>query len=504
MTETTGATRPIWLDGVDGGLAAPPLEHDETTDVCIVGAGIAGLSVAYSLSAEGYDVIVLDAEGVGSGETGRTTAHLSNALDDRYCELARLHGEDGAFLAATSHTQAIARIAEIVEVERLDCGFERLDGYLHAADERAVDLLERELKAARRASLHDVELVSTPMLRGFPSNAVLHFPRQGQFHPLRYLAGLAQAIRRRNGRIFGRSAVAELEDAPPRVTTRSGHSVAARAIVVATNSPINDRVTIHTKQAAYRTYALAFRTPTPSAKTLCWDTADPYHYVRSAQQAGEELLIVGGEDHKTGQPPEDQEAPFAHLVEWTREHCGPVGELAYRWSGQVLEPNDRLAFIGRNPGDANTFIATGDSGHGMTHGTIAGMLLADLIAERPSPWAALYDPGRVTVSAAAEFVKENVNVAAQYAGLLKPGEVRTADAIAPGTGAIMREGLEQIAVYRDEHGALHRHSALCTHLGCVVGWNDVEKTWDCPCHGSRFHPLGSVLNGPAIDGLRAK
>jgi len=225
--------------------------------------------------------------------------------------------------------------------------------------------------------------------------------------------------------------------------------------------------------------------------------------VRATRQAGEDdLLIVGGEDHKTGQPHDGYEQIFERLTAWAHRHFRFAGDVVYRWSGQVLEPNDGLAFIGRNPGDEHTFIATGDSGHGMTHGTIAGMLLGDLIAGRKNPWADLYDPGRVRAGAVAEFAKENVNVAAQYLDLVKPGEVESADRIPPGSGAVLREGLSRIAVYRDEQGLVHRRSAMCTHLGCVVAWNDLEKTWDCPCHGSRFDALGPVRNGPAIAGLR--
>ena len=265
---------------------------------------------------------------------------------------------------------------------------------------------------------------------------------------------------------------------------------------------MNDRVAIHTKQAAYRTYAIGLRVPRDAFRILLWDTGDPYHYVRATRHSeSEDLLIVGGEDHKTGQPHDGYEQCFERLTAWARRYFRFAGDVLYRWSGQVLEPNDGLAFIGRNPGDEHTFIVTGDSGHGMTHGTIAGMLLPDLIAGRANPWAELYDPARVRPRAAGEFAKENVNVAAQYLDYVKPSHVESAEQIAPGTGAILREGVHRIAAFRDEQGALHRHSAVCTHLGCVVAWNPVEQTWDCPCHGSRFDARGLVLNGPAIAGL---
>jgi Rieske Fe-S protein len=272
---------------------------------------------------------------------------------------------------------------------------------------------------------------------------------------------------------------------------------------VATNSPVNDRVVIHTKQHPYRTYVVGLRvTPGQVEKALYWDYADPYHYVRlqSLGQSGE-VLIAGGEDHHTGQK-DDAEARWDRLERWTRERWPMAGEVEFRWSGQVMEPVDGLAYIGRNPLDEdNVFIATGDSGNGMTHGTIAGLLIADLLAGRPNPWADLYDPSRKSLRAAKDFVRENVQSQVGYAGWVTPGEVESVDAIAPGEGAVVRRGLHKIAASRDAAGTLTERSAVCTHLGCIVEWNSGEKTWDCPCHGSRFAPDGHVVNGPAKGGL---
>jgi nitrite reductase/ring-hydroxylating ferredoxin subunit len=209
---------------------------------------------------------------------------------------------------------------------------------------------------------------------------------------------------------------------------------------------------------------------------------------------------VGGEDHKTGQA-DDTDERFDRLQSWTRERFPQAGEIAFRWSGQIMEPVDTLAFIGRNPGDQSIYVVTGDSGNGMTHGTIAGILLTDLILGRPNEWQTLYDPGRITLRAAADFARENLNVAAQFASYVTPGEVGTAEEIAPGEGAVIRKGLTKIAACRDTGGLLHERSAVCPHLGCIVDWNSTEKTWDCPCHGSRFDQSGNVLNGPANAGL---
>jgi glycine/D-amino acid oxidase-like deaminating enzyme/nitrite reductase/ring-hydroxylating ferredoxin subunit len=338
----------------------------------------------------------------------------------------------------------------------------------------------------------------------FDTGPCLRFPDQGQFHPLKYLSGVAAAVERGGGRIFtgthatrvsgGHNATVETE----RGKVRSAH------IVVATNTPINDLVAIHTKQAPYMTYVIGARVPKNAVtRALYWDTGDPYHYVRLQPiDADHDLLIVGGEDHKSGQA---DDIPQIHprLERWTREHFPSVGDVTYTWAGQVMEPIDGLGFIGRNPLDHdNVYIVTGDSGNGMTHGSLAGILLTDLISGRDNPWATLYDPSRKTLRAAPEFAREAVNMAAQYADWVTSGDVDEVGQIAKDAGAIVRRGAVKVAVYRDPTGALHERSAVCTHLGCIVQWNPAEKTWDCPCHGSRFDKFGTVINGPANVDLR--
>jgi glycine/D-amino acid oxidase-like deaminating enzyme/nitrite reductase/ring-hydroxylating ferredoxin subunit len=498
VVDELSGTRSIWMD-----VTAPdyaPLGEDITADVCIVGAGIAGMTTAYLLAREGRSVVVLDDGPVGGGMTRRTTAHLATAIDDRYVTIERLHGRDGAQLAADSHAAAIDCIESIVREEYIECDFARLDGYLIAAPDAPADLLDRELAAAQRAGLIDVVAVARPPAGQFAGARCLKFPRQGQFHAGKYLAGLARALEKHGGRIFCSTHAAKIAGgSAARIETTRGPTVAADAIVVATNTPVNDVVTIHTKQSPYSTYVVAARGPRGSiAQALYWDTADPYHYVRLHDDGAEALLIVGGEDHKSGQADDGAER-FSRLERWTRERFPAAGEVALRWSGQVIEPPDGVAFIGRNPGDAdNVYIATGDSGMGMTHGTIAGLLLTQLILGRPAPWAALYDPARKMLRAPIEYARENLNVAAQYVqDYFGAGDVRSVDDLAPGRGAILRRGLAKVAVYRDDDGVLHEYSAACPHLGCIVAFDDVEKTWDCPCHGSRFDRFGSVIVGPA-------
>jgi glycine/D-amino acid oxidase-like deaminating enzyme/nitrite reductase/ring-hydroxylating ferredoxin subunit len=505
MNNGSGQTVSVWMATAEVPEFSS-LAEDIHADVCIVGAGIAGLTTAYLLAREGKSVAVLDDGRIGGGMTERTTAHLSNAFDDRYQEMERLHGERGSRLIADSHTAAIDRIEQIVTEEKIECEFERLGGYLFAPPDQSKEVLEDELKAAHRAGLERVERVERAPISDFDTGMCLRFPRQAQFHPLKYLAGLARAIQRDGGRIFTATHVSEMEGgAKTFVKTSDGHTVTAEAIVIATNTPINDIVTIHTKQAPYTTYVIGARVPRGSVtRALYWDTLDPYHYVRleSGDSENYDLLIVGGEDHKSGQV-DDYEQRHVRLEAWARERWPLIEAVEFQWSGQVMEPVDGVAFIGRNPGDPrNVYIATGDSGMGMTHGTIAGILITDLILGRECSWAPVYDPSRVTLRAAVDFAKENLNVAAQYAGgLAGPGDVDSAEEVAPGAGAVIRRGLSKVAVYCDESGVRHEFSAVCKHLGCIVDWNPVENSWDCPCHGSRYDRYGHVITGPANSDL---
>ncbi|HKC79665.1 MAG TPA: FAD-dependent oxidoreductase [Gemmatimonadaceae bacterium] len=487
-----------------------PLTQDLRANVCVIGAGIAGMTTAYLLARAGRAVVLIDDGQIGGGETSRTTAHLTAALDDRYYNIQKLHGEEGARLAAESHMSAIHRIETIASMEDIDCDFQRVEGYLFLGGNSKRVELERELEATHRAGINDTQLVDRIPLSFWDSGPALRFPRQATFHPLKYLKGLARAILRDGGKIYTGVHAEKIEDGEPaRVTTSEGHVIGADNVVVCTNTPVNDWLIMHTKQYAYRTYVIGARIPKGSVPhALYWDTPDPYHYIRIQQgedSGGRELdydiLIVGGEDHKTGQAT-DTEERFVRLEQWTRERFSMIERIEYRWSGQVMEPVDYLAYIGKNPGgDEHIYIATGDSGNGMTHGTIAGIILNELVQGRKHQWAKLYDPSRVKLRATPEYLKENVNAAEQYKDWFTKGDVDRADDIQPGEGAVLGTGRGKIAVYRDDRGNLHQLSAVCPHLYGIVHWNDTEKSWDCPCHGSRFDPYGKVVNGPAIVGL---
>lgn len=491
----------IW-DAIEENEQLPVLKGRIEADVCIVGAGIAGLTAAYLLQKEGLSVAIADAWGIAKGETGRTTIHLTAMLDTRYYTLEALHGEENCRHLVSSHLSAIQRIEAIIREEHIDCQFMRVDGYLVAANPQDEEELKREMEAVNRAGLSDAALMTRLPLEEYRWNAAIRIPNQACMHATRYMQGLAQAFLRKGGQIFVNSPIKEVhggEDA--HVISEEGGRIDAGAIFIATGAPVNDRVVMHTKQVPSRTYAIAVEMAKDAVPPmLIWDTETPYHYVRMLKGREKDCLIVGGEDHQTGRPAHADER-YGRLEQWTRERFLQAGAVTHRWSGQVLEPVDHIAYIGRNPmDDDNVYIATGTSGNGTTYGTIAGMLICDLIQDRENPWAELYNPARkppLEYESVKEYAKFNSHVLEHMADHLKGGKVASVEAIRPGEGAVMRRGVHKVAVYRDEQGKLHERSAVCTHLGCVVKWNAGEKSWDCPCHGSRFSPDGRVLNGPA-------
>jgi glycine/D-amino acid oxidase-like deaminating enzyme/nitrite reductase/ring-hydroxylating ferredoxin subunit len=504
--KTSGKNISYWIDSIEP-IFFEKLNNNIEVDVAVIGGGISGITTAYLLSKEKLKVAVIEDGFIGSGETGRTTAHLVNALDDRYYELENIIGEEKTLLAAESHTEAINLIESIVKRENIECNFERVDGYLFLHPSDKPETLEKEFYAAKKAG---IKISAEKNINGieFKNGPVLKFSDQAQFHPLKYLKGLCEKIIFNGGEIFTQTHAADISDKT--VKTDSGYTITAGKIVVATNTPVSNRFIIHTKQFPYRTYVMAFKIPRGSIpKILLWDTGDkdsvwhthPYHYVRVSDYNEDfDLLISGGEDHKTGQAEKEnipEEGRYEKLYSWTKNKFPLAGEVLYQWSGQVMEPMDSLAFIGKNPGDDNIFVVTGDSGNGMTHGTLAGMILTDLIMGRENKYSELYDPSRKSLKTLDIFIGEQLNVAKQYINLFTEGDIQNLDQLLSGEGAVIKDNLKKIAVFRDETGKYHLFSAVCPHLKCIVEWNGDEKTFDCPCHGSRFSCFGKVINGPA-------
>lgn len=490
-----------------------PLTMDTETDILIVGAGIAGLSIAYQLVKEGRKVIVVEDGIIGSGETGRTSAHLSAVLDTRYFELQTIYGKEQAKLIASSHMKAIDTIEEIIKAELIECDFKRLSGQLSLHETDKPESLAKEYHAAKEAGL-DVTFQEFVCYFKNITGPCLEFKNQASFHPLKYINGLADAIVKKGGKIYT-STHAKSIDSTGAVTSEE-YRITAKHIVVATNSPVNNKYMMHLHQFPYRTYVIGALIKKDSVSDLLfWDTGvqkkdasfQPYHYVRlSEYNTIYDLLICGGEDHPTGlieatDYPEEK-LKYKRLIQWVNERF-PIESIAYEWSGQVLYSYDSLAFIGKNPFDhGNIYIVTGDCGNGLTYGVMAGSIIPDLINEKPNEFAELYKPSRCKLLKAGKiFLEEFIKGLTDYYKNKDPDIVDSIEMIAPGEGKIIEIDGSKYAVSRNNYEWLDLVSAECTHLGCTIKWNRDENSWDCPCHGSRFTQTGIVINGPANSNL---
>jgi glycine/D-amino acid oxidase-like deaminating enzyme len=410
--QSSGWTTPAWFGDLQEPLKFEKLAQNISVDVAIVGGGIAGVTTAYIIYKSGKSVALLEDGYIGSGETGRTTAHITHALDDRYYNIVKKHGENGARLAAESHTAAMHFIDRTVREESIDCGYERLNGYLFLNSTDKKSKLEKELNAIKNAGISGAKMINRSPLEQSDISPCILFPDQAQFQPMLYLKGIAQNMTRDIGvQIFTETHAQEIKKVKNDsiIKTDDGYNVTAQSIVLATNAPIVDNISkIYDKQIAYRTYVIAVKVrKNLIPQALYWDTGNqksadhvkPYHYVRiqKTRDNDYDLLIVGGEDHKTGDTKSnnDFKSRFKKLQLWMKKIFAIEGPIVYAWSGQVMEPVDGLAFIGQNPGEEkNIYIATGDSGNGITHGTIAGIILSDLVYGKKNPWMELYSPSR--------------------------------------------------------------------------------------------------------------
>jgi glycine/D-amino acid oxidase-like deaminating enzyme/nitrite reductase/ring-hydroxylating ferredoxin subunit len=508
---TSGSNLPLWFSKPKLALTFEKLNKDVSTDVLVIGGGISGLTTAYCLAKKGRKVILVEDGHLGSGETGRTTAHITCALDDRYFDIEKTFDEKTAALAANSHMAAIEFIEHTVKLNKINCHFKRVDGYLFLHPEDKVETLEKEYEATKRAGLITHMLNKIPNIHAERGSHCIQFTNQGQFHILLYLEGLAKAFTNLGGKIYTDT---RAENISSKGAKANGFDIKANHIVVATNTPINDWVTMHTKQWPFRTYVIGAKVPKGKIPyALWWDTGNPnggfsqpYHYVRLEEFNREyDMLIVGGEDHRTGQDQNseyDEKERYDRLTAWAKKHFPEMETVEFNWSGQVMEPLDSLAYIGKNPGDDTIYIITGDSGNGITHGTLGGMIVSDLITGVENPYAEIYDPSRITLSVTGEYLSQVGNMVAQYADWFAKDDIKNIDELKAGEGAIISEGFRKVAVYRDEQNNLHKCSGVCPHLGGVLHWNKDEKTFDCPLHGSRFNWNGALLNGPAIGDLK--
>jgi len=484
----------------------PALDEDARADVAVVGAGIAGLCTAWQLALMGRSVIVVEADRIVASTTGYTTGKLSAQHGLIYHRIRSSLGEATAKGYAAAQTAAIDWVGAVAAQLGIDCDLERLPAYTYVTDPDEVDKIRDEVDAAGAAGLLASFVTDTGL--PYPVAGAIRVGDQAQFHPRRFLLGLAEDFVRRGGRIVERTRVLELTgDDPPVLRTEGGATLTANDVVVATHWPIIDRIKVYTRMTPRRDFVVAGPLPADRDPAGMYITAeDNIRSVRTAPYGdGQRLLIVTGETFRPGTARASER--LDRLVEWTQRYF-PVDTRAYQWAAQDHNTTDGIPYIGRM--DEHLYVATGFGGWGMTNGVVAGLVIPGLIDANPPPFADLFDPGRLHPTAeAGGLLKGAVSTAVHaIADRLRPRpdeqETGRVDEILPGAGAVVRVGGEQRAVYRDEDGSLRAVSATCTHMGCVVGFNDVERSWDCPCHGSRFGTDGAVLHGPAVRPLEAQ
>ena len=483
------------------------LDRDLTVDVAVIGAGITGLTAASLIKKSGRTVAVIDRRRAGGVDSSQTTAHVTCVTDEDLTGLVKRFGRDHAWAVWDAGLAAIEQIDRIVRDEEIDCEWTWVNGYRHAAvghgreDERKL----RE-EAALAADLgFDARYLDAVPAFGVPG---VEYGGQAKFHPRKYLAALARLVDGGGSGVFEHSESEEVKDQPLSVRA-NGHTISCGHLVIATHTPLTGKTNIasalglQTKLYLYTSYVVGGKLPqgrVPEASF--WDDADPYHYLRVDAHRSFDYAIFGGGDHKTGQV-DDTDGCYAALAREARSLL-PDLDITHRWSGQVIETNDGLPFIGET--SERQFVGTGYAGNGMTFGTLAGMMAHDFVAGRKNPWRELFDPGRTKVLGGTwDYIRENADypyylIRDRFAG----PEGRSLRALKRGEGRILELNGERVAAYRNAHGSVTRLSPVCTHLGCEVRWNGAEQTWDCPCHGSRFTPTGSVLAGPAESPLEKK
>ncbi|WP_326696165.1 FAD-dependent oxidoreductase [Streptomyces sp. NBC_01754] len=478
----------------------PALEADRTADVVVVGGGVAGLSTAWELARAGRGVVVLEADRVAAGVTGHTTAKLTAAHGLVYERLRRTRGPEGAARYAASQQAAVERAESVAAELGIACDLERASAFTFTTDPGRRAEFEAEAEAAAAAGLDAAYVRETEL--PFPVAAAVRVDRQAQFHPRRYLLGLASDLRARGGVIHERTRVTGLgEGSPCRVTTESGLTVAARDVVVATHVPVFDRALLFARMSPRRELVVAAPLAAEDAPEHMYITDEGgKRSVRTAPLDGDRrLLIVTGEDFTPGTG--DTRERFRRLDAWMRDHF-PAGPTAYRWAAQDNDVSDGVPLIGPfHPGARHVYVATGFGGWGMSGGVMAGQLLTAVLTGDAPAWAGLYDPRRLrsTVREGTRLLARQAEVARHFVGDRVMGSrADSAEEVAPGTGAVVRDGARHLAVYRDAEGRTHSLSARCTHLGCLVAFNQAETSWECPCHGSRFGVDGRVLQGPAV------
>ncbi|NJL45703.1 MAG: FAD-dependent oxidoreductase [Leptolyngbyaceae cyanobacterium SM2_3_12] len=478
-----------------------PLTEAMTVDIAIVGAGLAGITAAMLLKKAGKTVAVLEAGRVAEGVSGHTTAKVTALHQLKYATLIKEMGETKARLYGESNQAAVEQVATLVADENIDCDFSRQSAYTFAETPENLKKVKQEVEAAQRLGLPATFVPTVPL--PFDIAGAIQFSHQVQFHPRKYILALAAKIHGDGCAVFEQTRVETVEgENPCQVKTTQGVTVTAQDVIIATNLPILDQGLFFAKSYPKRSYLIgAPIDPAQAPDGMFIGTGENYRSIRSTPtDDGGMLLLIGGEGHKVGKVSASAQ-PFEKLADYARQRFG-LTNVAYRWSTQDMVSFDKLPYIGRlTPLHQHTYVATGFSLWGMSNSTLSAMILTDLIMGQPNPWADLYEATRPTPFITQDSLKNNLEVGSHWIGDRFKGLFNDADSLKAGEGELVTVDGKKVAAHRDETGQLHQVSAVCPHLGCIVAWNAVEKSWDCPCHGSRFDPDGAILQGPAVHGL---
>ncbi|HKP31860.1 MAG TPA: FAD-dependent oxidoreductase [Chitinophagaceae bacterium] len=496
-----GALTSLWQSNMPAYPSPATPIPQEIVDILIVGGGITGITTALLLQKAGKKCIVAEANTLCFGTTGGTTAHLNTVLDHPYNEIKSKFGEKAAQTVAEAAKEALDLIRKNVAEYKIDCEFEEQDGYMFSQDEKQTKELISILEATNNAGITMQYIDSIPVPIEF-EKAVM-FPGQAKFHPAKYVYGLAKAFEQAGGIILQGCRVTKVEENDNiEALTRYG-KIRAKEMIWATHIPPGVNL-LHFRCAPYRSYAMAVKLQDENyPEGLAYDMYDPYHYYRTQVVDGEKYLIAGGEDHKTAHE-ENTNMCFDKLESYLKKHF-KISEVSYRWSSQYFEPTDGLAYIGHLPGHPEkVYVATGFGGNGMTFGTISAITLSDMIAKGSSKYQELFDPNRIKPVAGFEaFVKEAADVVGHmikspFAG----AKIKELSELAHGEARVVKYEGHRIALYKDDKGKVFAVNPTCPHAKCSVAWNMAEKSWDCPCHGSRFAADGKMLSGPSMSDLQ--